>query len=125
MFGFKHTMNNFNHDEVVKVKSRMLGRLIQVQGVNHLPKIFPYLLKRAEQSLEEQLALGNKCPEGISLSLPIACTVRSMASQVMGVLFFGESLSSDPTFANALLCYPKEMVSCMVAFQITPSFLSS
>ncbi|PVH92176.1 cytochrome P450 [Periconia macrospinosa] len=123
MFGFKHTMNNFNHNEVAKAKSRLLGRLIQVQGVNHLPKIFPCLVKRAEQSLEEQLTLGKVCSDGISL--PVACTVRALTSRVMGVLFFGEKISSDPIFASALLRYPKEMVLCMVAFQVTPSFLSS
>ena len=116
-------MNNFNHDEVAKVKSRLLGRLIQVQGVSHLPKIFPSLVKRAEQSLTEQLGRGKVCSDGISL--PVAGTVRVLASRVMGVLFFGEKLSSDPVFADALLRYPKEMVSCMVAFQVTPSFLSS
>lgn len=123
MFGFKYTLNNFNHNEVAQVKSRLLGRLIQVQGVNHLPKIFPYLVKRVEQSLDEQVALGKTHPDGISL--PVACTVRTITSRVMGVLFFGEKTSSDPIFADALLRHPKEMVSCMAAFQITPSFLSS
>ncbi|KAF2825057.1 cytochrome P450 [Ophiobolus disseminans] len=123
MFGFKHTLNNFNHDEVAQVKSRLLGRLLQIQGVNNLPKIFPYLVKRVEQSLAEQTALGKTTPDGVSL--PIASTVRTMASRVMSVLFFGESTSSDPIFADALLRHPKDMVSCMGAFQITPSFFSS
>ena len=124
MFGFKHTLNNFNHNEVTQVKSRLLGRLLQVQGVNHLPKVFPYLTKRAAQSLDEQIATGKTLQDG-GISLPVACTVRTMASRIMGVLFFGETLSSDPIFADALLRHPKEMVSCMAAFQITPSFLSS
>lgn len=123
MFGFKHTLNNFNHNEVTQIKSRLLGRLIQVQGVNNLSKIFPYLVKRAEQSLNEQVALGNAHPDGISL--PVAGTIRTVTSRVMGVLFFGEKTSADPVFADALLRHPKEMVSCMAAFQITPSFLSS
>ncbi|CAI6285304.1 unnamed protein product [Periconia digitata] len=109
MFGFKHTLNNFNHDEVVKAKSRLLGRLIQVQGTSNLPKLFPYLVKRARKSLGEQLTLGEMCSDGISL--PIACTVRTVTSRIMGVLFFGETISSDPVFADALLRYPKEMVS--------------
>jgi hypothetical protein len=57
MFGFKHTLNNFNHNEAAGVQSRPLGRLIQVQGVNNLPEIFPYLSKRVQQSLDEQVAL--------------------------------------------------------------------
>jgi hypothetical protein len=123
MFGFKHTLKNFNHNEVAQVKSRLLGRLIQVQGVNHLPKVFPYLVKRVEQSLDEQVGLGKASPNGISL--PVACTVRTITSQVMAVLFFGEKTSSDPIFADALLRHPKKVVSCMAAFQITPTFLSS
>ncbi|KAF2652995.1 cytochrome P450 [Lophiostoma macrostomum CBS 122681] len=123
MFGFKHTLNNFNHNEVALVKSRLLGRLIQVQGVNHLPKIFPYLVKRVEQSLVEQVARGKTRPDGVSL--PVADTVRTITSRVMDVLFFGERISSEPIFAESLLRHPKEMVSCMTAFQIVPSFLSS
>jgi hypothetical protein len=123
MFGFKHTLNNFNHNEVSLVKSRLMGRLLQVQGINHLPKIFPYLVKRMEQSLIEQVAQGKTNPDGISL--PVADTVRTVTSRVMGVLFFGENMSSEPTFADSLLRHPKDMVSCMAAFQITPSFLSS
>jgi hypothetical protein len=113
MFGFKHTLNNFNHNEIAQVKSPLLGRLIQVQGVNHLPKIFPYLAKRAGQSLDEQVALGKQHADGISL--PVASTVRTVASRVMGVLFFGEKTSSDPVFADPLLQHPKELVSCMAA----------
>jgi hypothetical protein len=123
MFGFKHILNNFNHNEIAQVKSRLLGRLLQVQGVNNLPKMYSYLSKRAAQSLDEQIASGKLHPDGISL--PVASTVRTMASRMMGVLFFGEKTSSERVFADALLRHPKDMVSCMTAFQVTPSFLSS
>jgi hypothetical protein len=124
MFGFKHTMgSNYDHHEVTQIKSRLMGRLIQVQGQNNLPKLFPFLVKRVKQSLNEQVALGKPLPDGVSL--PVASTVRTMASRTMGVLFFGEKTSSDPVFADALLRYPKDMVSCMTAFQLTPSFISS
>ncbi|KAF2994245.1 hypothetical protein E8E13_000926 [Curvularia kusanoi] len=124
MFGFKYTLNKFDHNEIAQVKSRLLGRLLQVQGVNHLPKMFPYLSKRANQSLLEQVANGRSLANG-NISLPVASTVRSVASKIMEVLFFGEKMPSDPMFASALLQYPKEMVTCMSIFQITPSFLSS
>lgn len=123
MFGFKHTLNNFNHNEIAGVKSRLLGRLIQVQGVNNLPKIFPYLNKRVQQSLDEQVALDKRLKDGVSLS--VASTIRTVTSRVMAVLFFGEQTSRDPVFADALIRHPQEMVKCMAAFQIVPGFLSS
>ncbi|KAH5296212.1 hypothetical protein HBI12_213850 [Parastagonospora nodorum] len=122
MFGFKHTLNGFNHNEVAGVKSRLMGRLIQVQGVSNLPKIFPYLNKRLQQSLDEQIALAKRRPDGVTL--PVASTVRTVTSRVMAVLFFGEQTSRDPVFADALIRHPKEMVKCMAAFQIMPGFLA-
>ncbi|KAF2867713.1 cytochrome P450 [Massariosphaeria phaeospora] len=122
MFGFKHTLNNFDHNEVTAQKSRLFGRLIQVNGVANLPKMFPFLAKRVNESLDQQIKLGKAQQGGVSV--PIAQTIRTVTSRVMGVIFFGENLSSDPVFSDALLRHPKEMVSCMAAFQITPSFLS-
>lgn len=60
MFGFKHTLNNFDHNEVTLQKSRLFGRLIQVNGVNNLPKLFPYLDKRVHESIGEMLKLGKQ-----------------------------------------------------------------
>lgn len=34
------------------------------------------------------------------------------------------SQASDESFAEALLRYPKDMIKCMAAFQLTPSWLS-
>lgn len=123
MFGFKHTMNGIDHHEVNALRSRLYGRLIQVQGQANLPRIYPYLHKRLCRSLDERLHIGRLTGDGISL--PVADTARVLASCLMRVIFFGESLSSDPAFADALLQYPKEMVSCLAAFQVTPSFASS
>ncbi|KAF2267498.1 cytochrome P450 [Lojkania enalia] len=123
MFGFKHTLNGYDHHEVNTAKSRLFGRLLQVQGTANLPKVFPFLTKRLNESLGVQLRQGKLTPNGISL--PVANTVRVLASRLMGVTFFGENLSADPKFADALLRHPKDMVSCLAAFQVTPGFLSS
>lgn len=108
MFGFKHTLNNFNHNEVTLQKSRLFGRLIQVNGVSNLPKIYPYLANRVDESIAEMVNLGkvdesmSKCRYPImtiltrsytgGISLPVAQTVRTIASRAMCVLFFGEKL---------------------------------
>lgn len=107
MFGFKHTLNNFDHNEVTIQKSRLLGRLIQVNGVNNLPKLFLYLITRVRESMDELLVLGRKTPSKYQgptnrrapltdrldgISLPIAQTVRTLASRTMCVMFFGERL---------------------------------
>lgn len=56
MFGFKHTLNNFNHNELNSQKSRLFSRLIQVNGVQNLPKLFPHVEKRVAESLNELLS---------------------------------------------------------------------
>ncbi|KAL5392300.1 hypothetical protein DPSP01_000814 [Paraphaeosphaeria sporulosa] len=170
MFGFKHTLGNFDHNELNSQKSRLFSRLIHIKGSQNLPHLFPHVEKRVIESLDELLAgakpaartyesspavlgltseyiafpqgtqytrfctqtftillqnLGlTKCYTGGGVTLPIAETVRTMASRAMCVMFFGETLSRDTVFANALLRHPKEMISCMAAFQITPTFMS-
>ncbi|OAG09463.1 cytochrome P450, partial [Paraphaeosphaeria sporulosa] len=122
MFGFKHTLGNFDHNELNSQKSRFFSRLIHIKGSQNLPHLFPHVEKRVIESLDELLAGAKPAARGVTL--PIAETVRTMASRAMCVMFFGETLSRDTVFANALLRHPKEMISCMAAFQITPTFMS-
>ena len=88
-----------------------------------MSQIYPFLQKKLKSSLDARVKQGTIHAEGVAL--PIADTVRVLASRLNSIIFFGETLSSESTFADALLQYPKEMVSCMAAFQITPSFMSS
>ncbi|KAF7165201.1 hypothetical protein CNMCM5623_009467 [Aspergillus felis] len=122
MFGFKHTMNKLDHHDHKVARSRLYGRLLQVNGPTNLAKLYPHLQKRLEQSLAHELEAGVST-DG-SVSIPIAQTVRRLASRMNSLIFFGERLSADPVFAEALLRYPADMVKCMAAFQVTPSFLS-
>jgi cytochrome P450 len=122
MFGFKHTMNNLDHHDHRIARSRLYGRLLQVSGPTHLAKLYPYIQGRLVKSLEHELEQGKSTSR--SISVPIAQTVRTVASRMMGLIFFGENISSDPEFAQASLRYPADMVKCMTAFQVTPSFLS-
>jgi hypothetical protein len=58
LFGFKHTLNDFSHEEMSIQKSRLSGRLLQVNGIANLPRIFPFLAKRVNASLETQVESG-------------------------------------------------------------------
>ena len=107
MFGFKHTMNNLDHNDHKVQRSRLYGRLLQVNGPVQLVQLYPNINARLESVLNIQLRAGRRTdgrplsPEpAISLirnalgwtSIPLAATVRKVASQMMGVIFFGDNL---------------------------------
>lgn len=125
MFGFKHTMNKFEHNTVDHklIRTRLYSRLLQVNGPIHLNALYPHLLARLEVSLTKVLHVGGASNGDVSL--PIAQTLRQLMSNIMGFMFFGESLSSDEEFSSAIFRYPQEIVKCMAAFQVTPSIMSS
>ncbi|KAI1379887.1 putative cytochrome P450 [Hypoxylon crocopeplum] len=124
MFGFKHTMNKFQHNtsEHKVIRTRLYSRMLQVNGPVHLDGLYPCLQSQLLANLDLELQSGRPSKDGISL--PIAQMTRRLASQLMSVMFFGQMLSSDEEFSNALLQYPRDMVRCMMAFQITPSVAS-
>ncbi|KAF2963192.1 hypothetical protein GQX73_g10386 [Xylaria multiplex] len=124
MFGFKHTMDKLEHDtsDHKVIRTRLYSRVLQVMGPDHLKALYPYLLTRLGGKLDELFSHGKTSKDGISL--PIAQTARQAASSLMSLMFFGETLSTNDEFSNALLCYPQDMVKCMAAFQVVPSFLS-
>ncbi|KAI0481374.1 putative cytochrome P450 [Xylariaceae sp. FL0804] len=124
MFGFKHTMNNFEHNtnDHRLIRTRLYGRLLQVNGPIHLNRLYPLLDHWLGEGLRQELQSERKLRAGISL--PTARTSRRLASKLMAIVFFGERLASDQDFSEALLQYPQDMVKCMAAFQVTPAFLS-
>ncbi|KAK2615929.1 hypothetical protein N8I77_002650 [Diaporthe amygdali] len=162
MFGFKHTMNKYEHNTNAYrvIRTRLFSRVLQVNGPNHLSALYPRLLAQLDSSLAKELHNG-RALNGWTLNadtletnmalthrsegtfLPVAQTVRRLASKLMSIMFFGENLgrqdvstfhyghlnfnvtsASDEEFSSALLRYPRDIVRCMAAFQITPSLMS-
>ncbi|KAI1800744.1 cytochrome P450 [Daldinia bambusicola] len=124
MFGFKHTMNKLEHNPSNHkvIRTRLYSRLLQVNGPVHLAALYPHLLDQFDSSLAKEFQNGRILDGGISL--PIAETARRLVSKLMSLMFFGDSLSSDEEFSSGLLRYPQDMVKCMAAFQVAPSFMS-
>ncbi|KAI0410415.1 putative cytochrome P450 [Xylaria grammica] len=124
MFGFKHTMDKLEHNtsDHKVIRTRLYSRVLQVMGPDHLNSLYPHLLVRLNTDLDKLLRHGASSQDGISL--PVAQTARQLASSMMSLMFFGEVLSSDAEFSDALLRYPRDMVRCMGAFQIVPPVLS-
>jgi len=58
MFGFKHTMNKLQHNtsDHKVVRTRLYGRLLQVNGPGHLNALYPHLVARLDSSLSRELA---------------------------------------------------------------------
>jgi len=124
MFGFKHTMNGIDHNSPANrlVRTRLYSRLLQVNGPIYLENLFPFLKQKLDKTLQAELNKGKKVEGG--LSIPVASTARRLSSKLMAVVFYGDDLASDEGFADALLRYPKDMIKCMAAFQLTPSWVS-
>ncbi|KAI1471052.1 cytochrome P450 [Daldinia caldariorum] len=124
MFGFKHTMNKLEHNTSNHkvIRTRLYSRILQVNGPIHLAALYPRLVNQFDASLAKELQEG-RILDG-SVSLPIADTARRLVSKLMSLMFFGDSLCSDEEFSSALLRYPQDMVKCMAAFQVVPSFMS-
>jgi hypothetical protein len=57
MFGFKHTMNNLEHNtnDHKVIRTRLYSRLLQVNGPVHLQALYPHLLAQLEHSLTGEL----------------------------------------------------------------------
>ncbi|KAK8010137.1 cytochrome P450 [Apiospora arundinis] len=117
MFGFKHTMNKYSHNdnEHQLTRTRLHSRLLQVKAPAQLEALYPHLSNQLDSSLQE---LSD------SVSLPAAQTLRRLVSNFMSFVFFGQVLTADEEFSDALLQYPRDMVKCMAAFQVTPSVIS-
>lgn len=58
MFGFKYTMDSFNHNEQNVARSRLFGRVLQVNGPSQLAALYPYLQSRLERLFSSELELG-------------------------------------------------------------------
>lgn len=122
MFGFKYNMNNLDHNEHKVARSRLYGRVLQVNGPSQLTAIYPFLQARLQNSFAAESASGTRS-DGC-LSVQLASVTRRVVSHMMSLAFFGEKISSDPAFSCALLRYSGDMVSSMAAFQVTPSFIA-
>ncbi|KAF2874573.1 cytochrome P450 [Massariosphaeria phaeospora] len=108
MFGFKHTMNNLDHNRI--------DHKVDLEG------LYPYLLVRFNYAFYEELQHGRA--ENGEMTLSMAHICRKLSSRMMSLIFFGDKLTSNEKFSAALLQYSRDMINCMMAFQVTPGFLS-
>lgn len=67
MFGFKHTMNKFEHNtsDHKVIRTRLYSRLLQINGPAHLNVLYPLLLVRMDSSLKRELHSG-RATKGLS-----------------------------------------------------------
>ncbi|KAH8696089.1 cytochrome P450 [Talaromyces proteolyticus] len=123
MFGFKLTMNGITHNEVNVLRTRLYSRLLQNRGPSNLAALYPYLQKRLETVLDQQLQKGIVKSDG-PVSIALAPSVRTISSKLMALIFFGDKASADQEFADALLTYSADLVKCLAAFQVFPAIFS-
>ncbi|KAL4919864.1 cytochrome P450 [Aspergillus aurantiobrunneus] len=123
MFGFRFTINGLDHNEVNSRRSRLYSRVLLVQGPAQLPSLYMYLCRNLRAALDVELQGGVPVSPG-TVSVKLAALSERVLSRLMSVWFFGENLASDMTFRDALLRHPRQIKTCMGAFQLTPSFLA-
>ncbi|RDH30319.1 cytochrome P450 [Aspergillus welwitschiae] len=122
LFGFKHTLNGVDHNEINTRKSRLLSRVLQVRGPTQFEGLYPYLLRNLKAVLDADLSSADM-QRGIT-SIRLALFGETILSRLMGVWFFGENMASDSLLRNALLNHPRQIKACSAAFQLTPRFLA-
>ncbi|KAJ5901049.1 cytochrome P450 [Penicillium tannophilum] len=122
MFGFKNTLSNFNHNEIAAHRSRLFSLILSVRGKGHLRQVSPYLHKRMEIFVENELSPRPVMAKE-SIKIGLADTCKLVNSRLMAVAFFGEKLASEPIFAEAIYQHPLQTVTCMSLFQLAPSFM--
>ncbi|KAL2793385.1 cytochrome P450 [Aspergillus keveii] len=125
MFGFKNTLNGFDHTEVNTRKTRLFARVLLVNGPNQLENIYANLRNKCTTMIEHELAASPQVGGS-------AC--QRLTAGLMGIIFFGEKICryltrllsavSQPDFADALRRHPQQITTCMGISQVTPSFLS-
>jgi hypothetical protein len=55
MFGFKHILNKFDHNEVNIIRSRLFGKVLNVNGPNRIVRLHPVLQKRLQSFRDGEL----------------------------------------------------------------------
>ncbi|KAL4816098.1 cytochrome P450 [Aspergillus spinulosporus] len=137
MFGFRHTLNNLDHNEINTRKSRLFSRVLQVRVPAQFRELYPCLYRNLKAFLDMEIQAGGTLAlalstvsnlgveqEGIA-SAGLASLSERLLSRLMGVWFFGENITSDPHFCDALLSHPRQIKACAAAFQLTPKWLAS
>ncbi|KAL4738245.1 cytochrome P450 [Aspergillus similis] len=119
MFGFKHTLNNLDQNEINTRKSRLFSRVLQVRVPAQFQELYPCLYHNLRAFLDMELQA-----EGTA-SVKLASLSERLLLRLMGVWFFGEIITSDPHFCDALLSHPRQIKACAAAFQLTPKWLAS
>jgi hypothetical protein len=55
MFGFKHTLNNLDHNEINTRKSRLFSRVLQVRVPAQFRELYPCLYRHLRAFLDMEL----------------------------------------------------------------------
>ncbi|PWY75771.1 cytochrome P450 [Aspergillus eucalypticola CBS 122712] len=118
LFGFKHTLNGADHNEVNTRKSRLLSRVLQVRGPTQFEELYPYLLHHLKTIVDAKISSGG------TTSIRLALFSETILSRLMGAWFFGGNMTSDPRLRDALLNHPRQIKACSAAFQLTPRFIA-
>ncbi|GKZ27439.1 hypothetical protein AbraCBS73388_004657 [Aspergillus brasiliensis] len=117
MFGFKHTLNGQDHNEINTKKSRLLSRVLHIRGPTQFEELYPYLHRYLKTMMDAEFSSG-------TTFVHLASFGETVLSRLMGVWFFGENMASDPDLRDALLNHPRQIKACSAAFQLTPRFLA-
>ncbi|GLA93291.1 hypothetical protein AtubIFM61612_010485 [Aspergillus tubingensis] len=118
LFGFKHTLNGADHNEVNTRKSRLLSRVLQVRGPTQFEELYPYLLHHLKTILDAGPSSGG------TASVRLALFSETILSRLMGAWFFGGNMNEKPETKKLTLLYHMVDLSTADRSYWTPERLS-
>ena len=125
IFGFQYNMNHMSTsldpNEQVPHRYRLFSTAIRSIGVSQLRDWYPHLQVKANETTTIMLDLQPKDSEGWH-TVTLAQLTRNLASGLLGIYFFGNSLYSEDKFREATFDFYFDVIRCMGALQIIPSF---
>lgn len=112
MFGFKHTMDGLDHNDHKVHRSRLYGRLLEINGPKQIAVLYPYIQSTMEKHLQTEVQKGilskGRCltinRRNVLIynvgwtSVRLAPMIRHVLANMMSLVFFGENICKYQVF---------------------------
>ena len=125
IFNFQYTMSHLetslDPNEQAPHRYVLFHSAIRKTGVEQLPALYPYLRAKLIRTINTSIDSTPKTSDDWH-SVKLATLMRSSASGLLGTYFFGDALLSEPEFHKAIQDFYSDIIKCMGALQVAPSF---
>ncbi|KAL4923644.1 cytochrome P450 [Aspergillus undulatus] len=123
----RYTMNGLAVDDCMSANGTIHQRALQASLRSHLRALSQPLSECIARTLTKELAIKSGDGELLAdgwRALQIFPLAKRLIVSANALVFFGEEVSSDPTFLKAALEYPEHMMETAEALRLIPSWLA-